>query len=653
MARPLIFGNGTLAVGLDKFGFVRDFYFPFGENHVSEKIPPWKIGVFVDGEMSWLDGDSWDVKLRYREKSGVPYPFGRIFAKNAGLGLALEIDDFVDSRSDVFSRNIHVINLKNFERELKVFVYQSFAISEAKDGHDTAQLWPNDSIKQNLFYDYSPKNGDAIIHYKGNRFFMVSGKNATSGGGFDDFTIGGFDDVREGSWRDAEDGILAKNPAERIITDSTIGFTVQLKPFDSNRLRVCVTCGEDIQQTARSMSEFLDNKSRQLQTFNDWRKWISPAVNFSSARVPKDFRETFLRSVLMAKMHIAKSGAVIAALDTAMLKNTSDAYVDCWPRDAANVLQPFLQIGLADDAKNFLDFAKNIITNKGFFWQMYRADGNIGPNSHSFNRGKNGEILLPIQTDETASVLNLCANVLLGELKKNHQTDKIREKYYDDFAKKMADFLCEYISEDGLPLPSFEAWEVKLETSAYTSGLTIHALEKISSVAKKFGDNINSEKWRIAAHKMRKSSEKFWNEEKKYYFRGFYADGSSDDTIDIASFRGAELGKLANLPLAYNTFCERFGITNSQVKSPRFENDDYHGFENPWFIASFWLSESRISSHEFSRNVLNFAKNHIEQSRALSEQIQNGGDQQIDPSPLAWSHGEFLSAVLSFVKSKD
>ena len=71
MARSVTIGNGEMLVGLDGRGQVRDLYYPFvGEaNHVSGASGNHvhRIGVFVDGEISWLESDEW--KMRREQQS--------------------------------------------------------------------------------------------------------------------------------------------------------------------------------------------------------------------------------------------------------------------------------------------------------------------------------------------------------------------------------------------------------------------------------------------------------------------------------------------------------------------------------------------------------------------------------------------------------
>ena len=64
MARPVVLSNGELHVGLNRFGLVHDFYFPYVglENHCAGKDLRHRVGVWVDGQLSWLDDETWETR---------------------------------------------------------------------------------------------------------------------------------------------------------------------------------------------------------------------------------------------------------------------------------------------------------------------------------------------------------------------------------------------------------------------------------------------------------------------------------------------------------------------------------------------------------------------------------------------------------------
>jgi GH15 family glucan-1,4-alpha-glucosidase len=61
-----ILGNGNILVCLDRDGCIRDFYYPYvgQENHVSGNFH--RIGVFVDGNFSWINKEEWVIESSYK-----------------------------------------------------------------------------------------------------------------------------------------------------------------------------------------------------------------------------------------------------------------------------------------------------------------------------------------------------------------------------------------------------------------------------------------------------------------------------------------------------------------------------------------------------------------------------------------------------------
>ena len=157
MARPIVLSNGELHVGINKYGEVHDFYFPYVglENHSAGRDTRHHVGVWVDGALSWLDDGNWEFDFTYPHEALV----GHTVAKHHGLGIILEFDDTVDAEFSAFMRNVHVINMKNSPRDVRIFMHQAFVIGDARSNTDTAQYLPD---------------ANAILHYRGRRAFIVS-----------------------------------------------------------------------------------------------------------------------------------------------------------------------------------------------------------------------------------------------------------------------------------------------------------------------------------------------------------------------------------------------------------------------------------------------------------------------------------------------
>ncbi len=655
-----------MAIGLNPFGLVHDFYYPYVglENHSSQRASHHRIGLFVDGAIHWINDGTWQISQRYLPGRLI----GKTVATNEWLGFSIEFQDFVDSELNVFARNVEVINLSDRERSAKLFMHQAFIISEAADGHDTAQYIPRGASPD--------QNYEAILHYKGKRCFLVSGNNLQKkGADFNSYNIGVFGDFsdgdQEGVWRDAEDGELARNPVERVQTDSILQFDLDLSPHDSARVHYYLAAGKSLHEVRRALGKFREDTllTRLMKTGQYWEKWIEPAATMAEVKIAPEYRENFLSSLLILKSMMDRRGAVMASLDTEMLKYTRDAYVDCWPRDASYTYWVFLRLGYFNELKQFFRFARDVLTDEGFFWQMYRPDASVGPNSHAYvHNGADIEVAPPIQSDETATMLFLFVKAVQQAVRAGEPLENWRE-LWENLGRPMANFLSDYIdSTTKLPRPSYELWEVAYETTTYTTAATFGALNAAADLAEMFHETDNAIKWRTVASEIRENSAILWNEEKDFFYKGFHKRGDGqtdyDDRIDASSFYAAwafNLFDKEKIARAFETFTKRFNVSGDNVVAPRFENDDYNRVVpnsdgNPWFIVSFWLAQYQLDEpngdRDFSKKVLDWANDQMVRTNILSEQINPLNGAMISAAPLAWSHAEFVNACLDLGQEK-
>ena len=83
MPRSVVLGNGETLIALDRFGQVRDWYFPrVGlEDHVRGHYIH-RLGVWVEGKISWFNEDNgWQIKVKSEDDALK----SAITARHAGL----------------------------------------------------------------------------------------------------------------------------------------------------------------------------------------------------------------------------------------------------------------------------------------------------------------------------------------------------------------------------------------------------------------------------------------------------------------------------------------------------------------------------------------------------------------------------------------
>ena len=643
MARPIVLSNGEMNVGLNGFGMVHDFYYPYVgfENHSAGEKLRHKVGIWVNGELSWLDNPGeWIFTFRY------PYTalIGHTIAKNDKLGIILEFDDFIDTHMSVFVRNIQIVNLNAEPREVRLFMHQAFVIGDSRSNTDTAQYLPDDN---------------SILHYRGRRAFVISGEYDSKP--FDQHTVGLFGiEGKQGTYCDAVDGELAPNDVEHGRVDSTIRFKVNIDKNSSQRVHYWVTAGTSIREAIYIHRQMKHDGAMYYmkRTADWWNEWLKPVYGILD-KIEASHRGTFLQSVMIMKSQIDKRGAIIASTDTSMLNYSRDAYAYSWPRDGAYTLWPLIRMGYKDEAYRFFEFTKRGLQPDGYMMHKYRADGALGSSWHSYVH--DGVITPPIQEDETALPLYMFA-----QFYQKNPDSKLLKEFYKEMIVPMADFLAGFIDPlTGLPRASYDLWEQIFLTSTYTTAVTYAALLAASDLAVAANDNSNGVKWRSVADDIKLAAHKYlYNKDKKVFYRGLnIKDGNVqlDDVIDCSSVFGVYMfglfdAKSDEVKSSIETIKQLFGINNGILGLPRYENDAYRRNNgditgNYWFVTSFWLAQYYIDSGEKQKalEILDWAKSHALNTGVMAEQLDPVSNEIVSPAPLTWTHAEYISTLLDMI----
>lgn len=636
MSRPVVLSNGEMHVGLNKFGLVHDFYYPYvgQENHTAAKHLRHRVGIWVDGRMSWLDDGSWDIKIGYHTDVLV----SRITATQPELNVAIEFDDFVDSSSASFMRNLHVINHAEYERDIKLYMHQVFIISDSY-GSDTVQYLPDD---------------DAVLHYKGHRSFIVSAAHH-DGRPIDQYSVGLFGiEGHDGTYRDAEDGELSSNAVEHGRVDSVIGLVLRIRAHSSARSSYWIAAGKTLREARHVHHHIQQNGVLHylLQTTLYWRHWTRPLKEFAE-RLDTPYRNAFIRSSQLLKSHQDKRGAVIASCDTTMLNYERDSYAYSWPRDGAYVMWPLVRLGYAQEPLRFFNFIRRVMHEDGYVMHKYQSDGTVGSSWHPYVHDHVN--IAPIQEDETAIIV-----FLFGQYYNLHRDRDLLDAYYEPMIKPMANFMARYIDEETrLPKPSYDLWEEQFMTTTYTTAVVHAALCEAAMLADELSDAESSVRWQTAADDMKEAAEtRLYDYDRQYFYKGLRSVGGEiapDDTVDTASFFGAFMFGLFDvdsdhMQKAYKTLLATL-VTNGPG-IVRYERDAYHRQNendpsNPWFVTSLWHAQYLIETgkKDEALGIINWVLEHALPTGVLSEQVYPDGT-QTSVAPLAWSHAELLSTLL-------
>jgi oligosaccharide amylase len=647
MARSVTVGNGNVLVGLDNRGQVRDLYYPFvGEaNHVSGASGNFvhRVGVFVDGQMSWLDDAAWKVTVGCEEHTCV----GSMFAENKSLGIRLASRDTVHNEHDVFLRHFTITNTGGKKREVKLFLAQQFRIYESRRG-DTG------------YYDPRVRS---IIHYKGETTLLVNAY--ANGKQFSEYNIGLFGiEGKEGTWLDAQDGKLENNPIEHGSVDSVLALTFTLAAGESQQAHYWIVCAPSISAAHTLDGLVIDETPEALITSTDsyWSAWLEKE-SLDMTVLPASLRTLYKRSLMIMRVHTDNRGGTIASSDTDMLHHGRDTYSYVWPRDGAMISLAFDQAGYRDVTRRFFEFMAKCQEPGGYLMHKYRSDGVLGSSWHPWMI--NGKAQLPIQEDETSSIL-----FALWKHYEKFKDIEFIEDLYNSFIEPAAEFMCDYIEPTtGLPQASFDLWEEKYGTSTYTSASVYAGLMAAAKFAQLLGKAGPARSFEAVASRIKTAIGDVLFDKKSGTFVKHVLHTEDeleyDRVIDTSSLYALQLfevfdlddERVVSMVKAVENKLQLHGASKGFI---RYEGDTYYkqrnaDSPNPWVICTLWIARYYIATAKtkddlkYPLELLEWTSSHASTSGTLSEQMQPDTREHLSASPLVWSHAEFVLASLAYV----
>lgn len=645
MSRSIVLSNGELCVALDRFGEIRDVYYPHvgQEDHVRGHYVH-RVGVWIDGAMSWLSEDTrWDITVECQEESLESI----ITARHEELKVELVFRDVVYNEKPVFLRRVTVTNGAETTREIKVYFAQQFEIYKAHGG-DTAY--------------YDPVS-HTIIHYKGRRVFLMTA--SLDEAPFSDYATGLANiQGKEGSHRDAEDGALSKNPIEHGQVDSIIGLYSTYAPHQSRTIHYAMIAGRSIEEALELHQMFIQKGAEHLwhSTTDYWKAWLHTYPREFHGLTPEQIA-LFYTSLMYMRSHVDVEGGVIASVDSDMLEHGMDTYSYVWPRDAAYTALALDHVGDTNLAKHFFEFCNRVMGKDGYLMHKYLPDGSLGSSWHPWIR--NGHIQLPIQEDETALVV-----IGLYEHYKYSRDVEFLETMYESLVERTADFMLRYRHpETKLPEPSYDLWEEKRGCTAFTASTVYGALIAAAEMSKVLGKLQHEEHYRTAAHEVQEAVLKYlWDNTTGMFVKMInYQEGvfEYDKTVDVSSVYG--VFAYGVLPASDDRLVRAFETTARVLSHgiavgglARYDRDDYFRNEtvssgNPWITTTLWYAEFLIANAHSEqdldrvREIFNWVVRYAQPSGVLSEQIHPQTGEQLSATPLTWSHAGYVSAVLKYL----
>ena len=637
-----------MLVTFDELYQIRDIYFPFvgKENH--SEGHPFRFGVWADGAFSWVSSDDWTRELRYAHETLVT----EVRLENKSLGVEIISNDAVDSHENVFVRRLRVRNTGRARREFRLFFHQDFYISESEVG-DTAYFDPETQ---------------ALIHYKGQRYFLISTDAPT---GVETFATGrkAFKGA-EGTWRDAEDGRLSEGAITEGSVDSTIGRSLTIEAGEVTEMFYWIAVGTSYSEVAQ-LNTFVHARLPGHiieRTGNYWRAWVNKnETDFGN--LPPTVISLYKRSLLVVRTQIDSGGAILAANDSDVTLRATDHYSYLWPRDGALVAYALDLAGYNDLPRAFFNLCSKIITPEGYFLQKYNPDGSVASGWHASWDPHTKRRLIPIQEDETALVL-----WALWHHYEEFRDIEFARRLYRPLITRAADFMLNFRDQQtGLPQASWNLWEDRRGVHTFTCAAVVGGLRAAANFAQLFGEAERAEEYERAAQEVCDQMRSLlYSAELGRFVRSISPseDGrfEVDGIIDASLFGIFYFSAFApDDPLVRDTMRaveERLWAKTEVGGIARYEGDSYMRLTddtekvpgNPWFICTLWLADYRIAAArnledlERAVEILEWVVERALPSGVLAEQVDPQTGAPLSVSPLTWSHSTVVATVNAYLR---
>ena len=644
MPRDIPVGNGSLLVNFDSTYQLRDLYWPHVglENHTAGH--PFRFGVWVDGQFSWVHESEWQKRLGYEPVTLVT----RVTLENARLGIQLQVNDVVDFHKDLYLRQITVFNDRDQEREVRLFFSHDYHINGTEVG-DSAY--------------YEPERR-ALFHYKGKRWFLIN--TARKQG--DEFTLGldqwavGVKELggKEGTWRDAEDGSLSGNAVAQGSVDTTGALHLLVPARGQAQGWYWIAVGEDFESVIRINRAVRERNPVTFleRTRHYWKLWATKETNDLSSLSP-ELANLYRRSLLVIRTQIDNGGAIIAANDFDITTFARDTYSYMWPRDGALVAAALIEAGYSEVTRRFFEFCHRVVAPEGYFLHKYTPDGALASSWHAWVQ--DGHKQLPIQEDESALVLW----TLWKHFERFRDVEFIKP-LYRGLIVRIANWMESYRSQvDGLPLPSWDLWEERRGVLGWTVAATWAGLQAAGNFAEAFGELHLAARYRQTAEEIKAGVEKqLWHPDLNRFIRMINrrADGGWDVDTELDSslfglwyfgmFPADDLRIVATM----NAIRQHLWVKTDIGGAARYERDYYHQVTddkasvpgNPWFICTLWLAEWQIATAKSeddlrpALDILDWTARHTLPSGVMAEQVHPYSGAPLSVSPLTWSHATLV-----------
>lgn len=141
--KKIVMENGILSIERSHLMQISNIKFSREKHEGHYKNPCSQLGVWVDGEFSWVHSSEWTSRTYMVGNS----PFLYSEARNDRLSLTIKIDEALHPGEPLYFKRIVILNDEKVNRNIRLFFYQNVSRSRIRD---TAFFAP----KENVMFHY-------------------------------------------------------------------------------------------------------------------------------------------------------------------------------------------------------------------------------------------------------------------------------------------------------------------------------------------------------------------------------------------------------------------------------------------------------------------------------------------------------------------
>lgn len=408
---------------------------------------------------------------------------------------------------------------------------------------------------------------------------------------------------------------------------------------DNNTVPENIDAKNQVEQTRKMDINKLENDTKKY-----WNTYVEKHKKLDISKIENNekINEIYTRTILLYPLlSNIKTGGISAGIEIDENLEKSGRYSYCWTRDAVFVTKALDILKMEKETEKFYkNFCKITQSKSGMWEQRFYTDGHLAP-------------CWGYQIDETASVVyGIYEHYLKTKDKKFlKETLKMCEKAVEFLEKYIKDIL----SNKNEMQVSYDLWEMNEGIHLYSLSSIFAGFNSMIKIYKEVEEYYKENRLKIQnILEQTQKLEQYQIKIKEYVMKNLFEENTKilkrntkDSKTDISQIASVMPFNMFSAKEKHITnLIEKINLTLRTYTGGyiRFEEDNYLGGNNPWPIATLWMSLYYLEINETKKAMecFNFVTKTATKQGYLSEQIDN---KTLKPNwviGLGWSHAMYI-----------